>query len=125
MADNGSGTPAIDAPMGPGIEWEPGEEDYPFPARAGESALEYLRRWVESAPYGRIEHGGARFIHEEDVANLFNYVTADVELLRARLDEFGDRVLVAADHGATVRRIEAAIDDLQAALAVLRPPTSR
>jgi hypothetical protein len=64
MADNGSGTPAIDAPMGPGIEWEPGEEDYPFPARAGESALEYLRRWVESATYGRIEHAGARFIHE-------------------------------------------------------------
>ena len=125
MADSGPIFSAVDAPRGPGISWEPGEEDYPFPTRADESELAYFRRWLESAEYARIEHAGARFIHEEDVANLFNHVTADVELLRARLDEFGDRILVAADHAATVRRIEEAIAALQAALVTLRPPLER
>lgn len=125
MVDSGSRSSAVDGAIGPGIPWEPGDEDYPFPTRVGESALEYLHRWLDSAGYARIEQSGVRFIHEEDVANLFNQVTADVELLRGRLDEFGDRVLVAADHAATVRRVEEAIIALQAALATLRPPTGR
>lgn len=104
---------------GPGIEWEPGEEDYPFAALPGESALQYLRRWLDEAPYARLERDGVRYIHEVDVANLFNQVTADVELLRARLGEFGDHVVVAADHAATTSRIRMAIAELQAALATM------
>ena len=48
--------------------------------------------------YARVEQGGVRYVHEEDVANLFNHVTADIDLLRARLETFGDHVLLAADH---------------------------
>jgi hypothetical protein len=104
----------------PGIEWEPGDEDYPFPALAGEPALEYLRRWLDTAGYARIERSGARFIHEEDVANLFNHVTADVDLLSSRLEQYGDQVVVAIDHAETLRRIETAIALLSASLETLR-----
>ena len=110
---------------GPGIEWEPGDEDYPFPALTGEPALDYLRRWLDTAGYARIERAGARFIHEEDVANLFNHVTADVDLLRSRLEQYGDHVVVANDHAETLRRIEAAIALLSAALDTLRGPRDR
>lgn len=112
-------------PRGPGIEWEPGDEDYPFPALPGETSIDYLRRWLESAAYARIDDAGARFIHEVDVANLFNHVTADADLLQARLEEFGDHVVVAADHAATIRRIEAAIVELTVALETIQARRDR
>ena len=108
-------------PTGPGIRWEAGDEDYPFAAVPGESALDYLRRWLESAGYARVEQDGVRYVHEEDVANLFNHVTADVDLLRARLVTFGDHVLVASDHALTIARVELAIADLRSVLDTLQP----
>jgi hypothetical protein len=93
----------------PGIAWEPGEEDYPFAARPGESALKYFERWLEEARYARVEHAGSRYVHEVDVMNVVNHVTADVGLLRGRLDEFGDQVVTAADFAAIIQRIEGAI----------------
>lgn len=110
--------PAIDT--APGIPWEAGEEDYPFTALPGEAALEYFQRWLDDAAYARIERDGARYVHEADVANVVNHITADVGLLRARLDRFGDRVVTSADHAATVELIERAIAQLDDALAVLR-----
>ena len=111
----------LPGPAGPGIHWEPGDEDYPFDALPGESALDYLQRWLDSAGYSRIEQDGIRYVHEEDLANLFNHVTADVDLLRARLATFGDHVLVASDHAATIARVESAITGLQAVLDTLQP----
>ena len=55
------------------------------------------------------------------MSNLFNHVTADVELLRARLATFGDHVLVASDHAATIARVDAAIAELRTVLATLQP----
>ena len=118
MPDNGA-TPPPTA-IEPGIQWEPGEEDYPFPGLPGESALDYLRRWLESAGYARIEQAGVRFVHEGDVLNLVNNITADVDLLRARLDAFGDRIVVASEHERTVRQIQTAIAQLNEALATLK-----
>ena len=112
----------VPGPTGPGIDWEPGDEDYPFATVPGESALDYLRRWLDSATYARVERGGVRYVHEEDVANLFNHVTADVDLLRARLETFGDHVLVASDHRLAIARAESAIADLRAVLDTLQPP---
>ena len=106
--------------LSPGIEWEPGDEDYPFPARPGETAVEYFARWLKEAPYASIERQGARYLHETDVTNVLNHITADVALLRARLDEFGDRVLTAADYTATVQRIEEAMTRLAEARATLK-----
>jgi hypothetical protein len=106
-------------PSSPGISWQPGDEDYPFAARPGETAVAYFERWLMEAPYASVERFGVRFIHETDVSNVVNHITADVGLLRARLDEFGDRVLTAADHAATVERIEAAVTRLTEALAAL------
>jgi hypothetical protein len=123
MADNGS-TAGREA-IAPGIQWEPGEEDYPFPARPGESALDFVRRWLDSAGYARMDQAGVRFVHEVDVLNLVNNVTADTDLLRARLEEFGDQIVVASDHAATVRRIETAIAELSAALVTLKTPLGR
>ena len=48
------------ADAAPGIPWEAGEEDYPFAAVAGGTALEYFERWLEGAGYARIEHDGAQ-----------------------------------------------------------------
>ena len=104
---------------GPGISWQPGDEDYPFAARPGETAVAYFERWLEEAPYASVERFGVRFVHETDVSNVVNHITADVGLLRARLDEFGDRVLTATDHAATVQRIEDAVTRLTEALAAL------
>ena len=123
MADSGT-TQGREA-VAPGIQWEPGEEDYPFPARAGESALDFVRRWLDSAGYARTEQDGVRFVHEVDVLNLVNNVTADIELLRARLGEFGDQIVAASEHAATVRRIETAIEELNAALVTLKTPLGR
>jgi hypothetical protein len=117
MVDKGGGEAREGA--APGIQWEPGEEDYPFPARTGESALDFLARWLATADYARVDRAGVRYIHETDVANLFNHVTADVELLRARLEQFGDQVIAAADHASTMRRIETSIAELREALAIL------
>ena len=111
----------VPGPTGPGIRWEPGDEDYPFAAVPGESALDYLRRWLDSAGYARVEQDGIRYVHEEDVANLFNHVTADVDLLRARLATFGDHVLVASDHADAIARVESAIAELRAVLDTLQP----
>jgi hypothetical protein len=103
-----------------GIPWEAGEEDYPFAALPGEAALEYFQRWLDDAGYARIERGGARYLHETDVTNVINHITADVSLLRARLDQFGDRVVTSADHAATVEGIERAVAQLNDALAIIR-----
>ena len=99
----------------PGIAWEPGEEDYPFAARPGESALKYFARWLDEAGYARVGHAGQRYVHEVDVMNVVNHITADVGLLRARLDEYGDQVVTAADYTAVIQRIEGAIALLRAA----------
>jgi hypothetical protein len=99
----------------PGIAWEPGEEDYPFAARPGESALTYFERWLDEARYARVEHAGSRYVHEVDVMNVVNHITADVGLLRGRLDEYGDQVVTAADFGAIIQRIEGAITLLREA----------
>jgi hypothetical protein len=109
----------------PGIEWEPGEEDYPFASLPGESAMDFVHRWIETADYARIEQDGTRFIHEVDVGNLINHVTADLDLLQARLGEFGDLLISATDHATTANRIDAAIVALQEALEVLRRPIGR
>jgi hypothetical protein len=107
---------------GPGITWEPGEEDYPFPAVPGETALDYFGRWLDEGGYARIERNGVRYVHEADVANVLNHITADVALLRARLGAFGDRVVTAAEYGETIERIEHAVAELGEALGVLRDP---
>ena len=112
---NGLGTSS-----GPGIEWVPGDEDYPFAARPGETAVDYFARWLKDAPYASVERQGARYLHETDVVNVLNDITADVALLRARLDEFGDRVLTAADYTATIQRIEEAMTRLAEARATLK-----
>lgn len=105
----GDGTES-DRPEGsPGIAWEAGEEDYPFASRPGESALKYFERWLDEAPYARLEHAGSRYVHEVDVLNVVNHITADVGLLRGRLDEFGDQVVTAADFATIIQRIEGAI----------------
>ena len=110
-----SGSPADDGTDGerpdgaPGIAWEPGEEDYPFAARPGESALKYFERWLDEAGYARVEHAGQRYLHEVDVMNVVNHITADVGLLRGRLDEYGDQIVTAADYAAIIERIESAI----------------
>ena len=109
----------------PGIQWEAGEEDYPFPALPGESALDYFRRWLDTAAYARVDQVGIRYIHEEDVANLFNHVTADIDLLRTRLGEFGDLLISATEHEAMVRRLEAAIEGLRDTLDMLQTPPDR
>ena len=123
MADSSSASRSPDAdgtgdkrPHGsPGIAWEPGEEDYPFTALPGESALKYFERWLEQASYARLEHAGSRYLHEVDVLNVVNHITADVSLLRGRLDEFGDQVVTASDFAAIVQRIEGAITLLREA----------
>lgn len=115
----GDGTDGAVSDGAPGIAWEPGEEDYPFAARPGESALTYFARWLDEAPYARVEHAGHRYVHEVDVMNVVNHITADVGLLRARLDEYGDQVVTAADYTAVIQRIEGAIALLRAARADL------
>ena len=107
----------------PGIQWEAGEEDY-LPALPGESAR-LLRRWLDTAAYARVDQVGIRYIHEEDVANLFNHVTADIDLLRTRLGEFGDLLISATEHEAMVRRLEAAIEGLRDTLDMLQTPPDR
>ena len=106
----------------PGVSWEPGEEDYPFAAIAGETALDFFGRWLDEAGYARIERHGVRNIHEADVANVVNHITADVGLLRARPGPFGDRVVSAEDYGETIERIESAVAVLGEALHALREP---
>ena len=125
--DSGSAAPVGHAleRATPGIQWEPGEEDYPFSALAGESALDYFRRWLDTADFARVDQAGVRYIHEEDVANLFNHVTADIDLLRTRLGEFGDHLISAAEHEAMVRRLEAAIEALRETLDTLRARPDR
>ena len=102
-----------------GIQWEAGDEDYPFAAIAGETALDYFARWLGDADYARIERGGVRYIHEADVANVLNHVTADVGLLRARLEAFGDRVVTAEAFDDTLERLERAASELRDALDTL------
>ena len=106
----------------PGISWEPGDEDYPFRSMPGEGALDYLARWLDGAEYARIERDGIRYVHEVDVANVVNHITADVDLLRARVRPFGDRIITADHFTESTDRIEQAIRDLAAALESLRKP---
>lgn len=125
MADlerGSNGSPARTAGEGPGISWEPGEEDYPFTAMPGEAALDYFNRWLAEAGYARIERDGVRYIHETDVTNVLNHITADVALLRARLGPFGDRVVTAEAYDATIERIEHALTELREALDTLSDP---
>ena len=91
----------------------------------GESPLDDLRRWLDTAAYARVDHAGVRYIHEEDVTNLFNHVTADIDLLRTRLSEFGDHLISAAEHETSVRRLEAAIEALRGTLDTLQAPPDR
>jgi hypothetical protein len=98
----------------------PGDEDYPFAARPSETAVEYFARWLKEAPYASIERQGARYLHETDVTNVVNHITADVALVRARLDEFGDRVLTAADYTSTIERIDEAMTRLTEVRATLK-----
>jgi hypothetical protein len=119
MIDDGR-TGAGTATPEPGIAWVPGDEDYPFPAVEGEDALEFFGRWLERAPYARIDRDGVRYLHERDVANLLNHVTADIGLIRRRLDSFGDRVMAADEYDETIQRIEAAVGSLDVALERLR-----
>ncbi len=120
LAGRGSGEESD--PRAPGISWEPGEEDYPFAALPGESALDYFGRWLEGSGYARIERDGIRYIHEEDIANVVNHITADVALLRARLGPFGDKVVTAETYGQAIERIEQAVAYLGMALDTLRNP---
>jgi hypothetical protein len=123
MAQDGrtaGGTGVGDAAEPAGIRWEPGDEDYPFAAVAGETALDFFARWLADAPYARVERDGVRYLHETDVANFLNHVTADVGLLRARLEAFGDRVVTAEAYDDTVERLERAIADLGEALGTLQ-----
>ena len=58
MAEDQHAAPALDGARdggAPGINWEPGEEDYPFAAVPGETALDFFGRWLDHAPYARIE----------------------------------------------------------------------
>lgn len=105
---------------GPGIGWTPGDEDYPFASLDGESALDFFARWLEDAPYARVEQDGVRYIHETDVANVINHITADVGLVRARLGSFGDQVITGEEYDATIQRIEDAVAQLDEALGRLR-----
>jgi hypothetical protein len=115
-----SGSPnGIGSDMGPGIAWMPGDEDYPFAAQPGESAFGYFERWLKDAPYARIDRAGAIYVHETDLINVVNHITADVGLLRARLDEFGDYVLTGADQASVVQEIDEAVARLTVALATL------
>jgi hypothetical protein len=107
---------------GPGIIWEPGDEDYPFAAIPGETALDYFGRWLDGAGYARIDRNGVRYIHEVDVTNVLNHITADVGLLSARLGPFGDRVVTAEAYGETIERIEHALVELGEAPDALRNP---
>ena len=100
---------------------EAGEEDYPFGALPGRGCA----RVFPWEPYQvqetrAVERGGVRYVHETDVTNVINHITADVSLLRARLDQFGDRVVTSADHTATVDRIDRAVAQLNEALAIIR-----
>jgi hypothetical protein len=109
----------------PGIPWEPGEEDYPFAALPGEAALEYFQRWLGEAGYARLEHDGATYIHEADVSNLVNHITADVDLLRARVGLWGDLIVTAAEYAAAVGAIENGLAELRKALATLQDSNER
>jgi hypothetical protein len=111
---------AGDAAVPPGIRWEPGDEDYPFASIPGETALDFFGRWLGEAGYARVDRDGVRYIHETDVANVLNHVTADVGLLRARLGAFGDRVVTAEAYDATFEHIERAVAELGQALDTLR-----
>ena len=93
----------------PASTGNPARRHYPFAARSGESALNYFARWLDEAGYARVEHAGRRYVHEVDVMNVVNHITADVALLSARLDEYGDQVVTAADYTAVIERIEGAI----------------
>jgi hypothetical protein len=104
----------------PGIRWEPGDEDYPFPSIPGETALDFLGRWLDRAEYARLERDGVRYVHEVDLANLVNHLTADVSLLMARLETFGDRVVTAETYDSTVERLERALGEIDGVLADLR-----
>jgi hypothetical protein len=114
-------------PGRPGISWEPGDEDYPFATLPGETALDYFQRWLDEAPYASVERAGARYVHEADVANVLNHITADVGLLNARLVQFGDQIVTAGDHASVNKSIDGAIAllrDVQAALAERGPRRS-
>ncbi len=102
-----------------GIEWMAGDEDYPFPSLAGEDPIAYSRRWLAEAPYARIERDGVRYIHEEDVANLVNAATIDLELLDQSFSRWGERLLRAAERERLVSALNQIFDVAREALAVL------
>ena len=52
-------------------------------------------------------------------------MTADIDLLRTRLGEFGDLLISATEHEAMVRRLEAAIEGLRDTLDMLQTPPDR
>lgn len=98
---------------GPGIEWEPGEEDYPFPALPDEDAMAFFQRWLDDAGYARVSSEGARYIHETDVLNLVNHVTADYGLIDRRIAAYGDRIISSRARVAAIEHLDAAISLLE------------
>ena len=98
---------------GPGIEWEPGEEDDPVPALPDEDAMAFLQRWLDDAAYARLSSGGAKYIHETDVLNLVNHVTADYGLIDRRIAAYGDRIISSRARLAAIEHLDAAISLLE------------
>ena len=102
-----------------GIDWLPGDEDYPFPSRAGEDPAGYCRRWLAEAPYARVERDGVRYIHETDVANLVNAITMDLDLLDGSLSVWGERLLRSEERAALGRSLQQILDLAGEALGVI------
>lgn len=102
-----------------GIEWLPGDEDYPFPSLPGEDPVAYCQRWLADAPYARVEREGVRYIHEEDVANLVNAVTIDLEVLDESFSRWGERLLRAAERERLVSSLGRVLDLAREALAAI------
>ncbi len=102
-----------------GIDWLPGDEDYPFPSQEGEDPVRYCQRWLAEAPYAHIERGGIRYIHETDVANLVSAITMDLDLLDVSLSEWGERLLRSDERTALGRTLQQILDLAGEALGVI------
>jgi hypothetical protein len=110
-----------------GIDWLPGDEDYPLPSLPGEDAVAYFHRWLAEAPYARIERDGVRYIHETDVANLINAITMDLDLLDRVLSVWGERLLGSDERSLLGRSLQQVLDLTGEALVVIERdrPTER
>ncbi len=102
-----------------GIVWMPGDEDYPFPSRRGEDPTKYCQRWLDEAPYARIERDGVRYVHETDVANLVTALTVDLDLLDGSLSVWGERLLRADERAALEESLRKILNLTAQVLAVI------